>query len=170
LSLGLAACGDDDEGSAASTPAPAETPAPEQTPAAEQDIVALAQATPDLSTLVSAVEAAGLAETLQGDGPFTVFAPTNAAFDAVGQDTLDGLLAPEGKDQLTDVLTYHVVPQELSASQLEDGQELTTVQGDKLEVSIDGDQVQVGGATVAMPDVAASNGVVHVIDGVLMPE
>lgn len=173
LALGAAACGDDEEDGAAAvatpteTQAPAETPA--ETPAAEQDIVALASATPDLSTLVTAVTAAELVETLQGDGPFTVFAPTNDAFTAVGQDTLDTLLAPEGKDQLTDILTYHVVPGELMAADLQDGQELETVQGGTLTVSVEGDTVRVGDATVAMADVDASNGVVHVIDAVLMP-
>jgi uncharacterized surface protein with fasciclin (FAS1) repeats len=174
LGLGVVACGGDDEGDSAAavaTPAETQTPAPAtETPAAgEQDVVALASATPDLSTLVSAVQAAELVETLQGEGPFTVFAPTNDAFDAVGQGTLDELLAPEGKDQLTDILTYHVVPGELTAADLKDGQELETVQGGKLPVSIEGDTVRVGEATVAMPDVEASNGVVHVIDSVMMP-
>jgi uncharacterized surface protein with fasciclin (FAS1) repeats len=170
LALGAAGCGGDDEDSAASATTPAETSTPTPTPEAAQDIVALGSATADLSTLVSAVQAADLVETLQGDGPFTVFAPTNDAFTAVGQDTLDTLLAPEGKEQLTDILTYHVVPGELTAADLEDGQELTTVQGGKLQVSIEGEEVRIGDATVAMPDVEASNGVVHVIDGVLMPE
>ena len=170
LALGAAGCGDDGEDSAASATTPAETSTPTPSAEAAQDIVALASATPDLSTLVSAVQAADLVETLQGDGPFTVFAPTNDAFTAVGQDTLDTLLAPEGKEQLTDILTYHVVPGELTAADLEDGQELTTVQGGKLQVSIEGEEVRIGDATVAMPDVEASNGVVHVIDGVLMPE
>jgi uncharacterized surface protein with fasciclin (FAS1) repeats len=167
LALGGAACGDDDEGAAAEA-----TPAATAEPAAggEQDIVALAQATPDLSTLVDAATAAELVETLQGQGPFTVFAPTNEAFSAVGQDTLDQLLAPSGKEQLTDVLTYHVVPGEVTAADLEDGQRLETVQGERLRVRIQGDEVTVGGATVTQPDVEASNGVVHVIDGVLLPE
>jgi uncharacterized surface protein with fasciclin (FAS1) repeats len=168
--------GEDEEDTASTTAAPAETQPAETAPAETteeaggQDIVALAQATPDLSTLVSAVQAADLVETLQGEGPFTVFAPTNEAFTAVGQDTLDTLLAPEGKDQLTDILTYHVVPGELKAADLEDGQELETVQGGTLTVSVEGDTVRVGDATVAMADVDASNGVVHVIDSVLMPE
>jgi uncharacterized surface protein with fasciclin (FAS1) repeats len=168
LAVGAAACGDDEEDSAgaAATPAATAEPAPA---ADEQDVVALAQATPDLSTLVEAVTAADLGETLQGEGPFTVFAPTNEAFTAVGQDTLDQLLAPAGKEQLTGVLTYHVVPGELMAADLEDGQQLETVQGEQLPVSIDGDAVTVGGATVTQPDVDASNGVVHVIDGVLLP-
>jgi uncharacterized surface protein with fasciclin (FAS1) repeats len=167
LALGAAACGDDDEDSGAAA-APAATATAE--PAATgQDIVALAQATPDLSTLVEAVTAADLAGTLQGDGPFTVFAPTNDAFTAVGGDTLDQLLAPAGKQQLTDVLTYHVVPGELTADALEDGQQLETVQGERLRVRVRDGEVTVGGATVSQPDVEASNGVVHVIDGVLLP-
>ena len=174
LTLGAAGCGDDEEDSAASATTPAETSTPTPTPTASaeaaQDIVALASATPELSTLVSAVQAAELVETLQGEGPFTVFAPTDEAFAAVEQDTLDTLLAPEGKDQLTDILTYHVVPGELTAADLKDGQELTTVQGAALPVSVDGDQVRVGDATVAMADVEASKGVVHVIGAVLMPE
>ena len=160
LALGAAACGDDDENSGGATAAPAAT---------EQDIVALAQSTPDLSTLVDAVTAADLAGTLQGDGPYTVFAPTNDAFSAVGDDTLDQLLAPAGKEQLTDVLTYHVVPGELTADALENGQELETVQGGSLRVRVSDGEVTVGGATVSQPDVEASNGVVHVIDGVLLP-
>jgi len=174
LTLGAAACGGDEEDPAAAAATPAETQAPAETPtetpaAAEQDIVALAAGTPELSTLVSAVGAAELVETLQGDGPFTVFAPTNDAFSAVGQETLDELLAPEGKAQLTDILTYHVVPGELMAADLQDGQELETVQGGKLQVSVEGDTVRVGDATVVKADVDASNGVVHVIDAVLMP-
>jgi uncharacterized surface protein with fasciclin (FAS1) repeats len=172
LSLGAAACGGDEEEPAAAVATPAETQTPAETPTpapTEQDIVALASATPDLSTLVSAVGAAELAETLQGEGPFTVFAPTNDAFSAVGQETLDELLAPEGKQQLTDILTYHVVSGELMAADLQDGQELETVQGDTLQVSVEGDTVRVGDATVATADVDATNGVVHVIDAVLMP-
>src|SRR5690348_12251626 len=101
LGLGAVACGDDEADSAAAvaTPAETQTPAATETPApAEQDLVGLASGTPDLSTLVSAVQAAELVETLQGEGPFTVFAPTNDAFAAVDQGTLDDLLAPAGKD------------------------------------------------------------------------
>ncbi|HST39159.1 MAG TPA: fasciclin domain-containing protein [Conexibacter sp.] len=173
LGLGVAACGDDDDsasGAAATTAAPMETPAtmPEETAAAE-DIVALASRTPELSTLVRAVGAAGLVETLQGEGPFTVFAPTNDAFAAVDRRALAALLQPSGRRALTGVLTYHVVPARAMAADLRDGQVLETVQGERLTVSIDGDTVKVGGATVTMPEVAASNGVVHVIDTVLMP-
>ena len=169
LAVGVSACGDDDEESAGGSGAAAtEQPAPAQEPAGD-DIVALAQSNPDLSTLVDAATAADLVETLQGPGPYTVFAPTNEAFDAVGMETLDELLKPENKQQLTDVLTYHVVEGELKAADLTDGQKLATVQGGELEVAIDGDTVKVGDATVAQADVDASNGVVHVIDTVLMP-
>jgi uncharacterized surface protein with fasciclin (FAS1) repeats len=170
---GLAACGDDEDDSAATpaaTPAQTETtPAESDTQAAGQDIVALAQATPDLSTLVTAVTAADLVETLQGDGPFTVFAPSNAAFEAAN-DVVAPLLEPDAKEQLADVLTYHVVPQKLTAADLTDGAELETVQGGTLNVAVDGDTVTVNDIPVEMADVEASNGVVHVIGGVLVPE
>jgi uncharacterized surface protein with fasciclin (FAS1) repeats len=136
---------------------------------AEQNIVELAQATPDLSTLVTAVVAADLAETLSGDGPFTAFAPTNEAFEALPAGTLDDLLKPENKDQLTDVLTYHVVAGDVMSSDLTDGQEITTLQGDTLTVKITDGVVTINGATVTTADVDASNGVVHVIDQVLLP-
>jgi uncharacterized surface protein with fasciclin (FAS1) repeats len=169
LALGASACGDDDEESAAAQPAATATPEPTSTAEAGEDVVALAQATPELSTLVDAVTAAELVETLQGEGPFTVFAPTNDAFAAVGEDALADLLKPRNREQLTGILTYHVVPGELKAADLQDGQMLKTVQGDSLPVSIEGDQVKVGDATVTQADVEASNGVVHVIDAVLMP-
>ncbi len=168
LALGVAACGDDDDESASTTAAPAETQATEA--AAGEDIVALASGNEDLSTLVEAVTAADLVETLQGDGPFTVFAPTNEAFEALPDGTLDTLLAPEGKDQLTDILTYHVVPSEAMAADLTDGQKLTTVQGEELTVGVAEDgTVTINDAEVTTADVDASNGVVHVIDGVLTP-
>ena len=110
-----------------------------------------------------------LATTLQGKGPYTVFAPTDQAFQGLPKGTLDTLLKPANKDQLTSVLTYHVVPGKVTAAQLKDGQELTTVNGEKLTVSIDGKTVKVGDATVTKADVPASNGVVHVIDTVLQP-
>jgi uncharacterized surface protein with fasciclin (FAS1) repeats len=165
LSLVAAGCGGDDD---SDTTTDAATTTTTQA-AAAGDIVAVAQETPDLSTLVTAVTAADLAETLQGDGPFTVFAPTNDAFASI-QDTVDTLLEPENKDDLTNVLTYHVVPGTYAAADLTDGQELTTVQGEKLPVTVDGDVVKVGDATVAQADVQASNGTVHVIDTVLVPE
>ena len=164
VALIAAGCGDDDSGDTTSTAA---TTTATQ-PAADKDIVATAQGTKDLSTLVAAVTAADLVKTLQGPGPFTVFAPTNEAFADI-QSTVDTLLKPENKDDLTNVLTYHVVPGPYPAADLKDGQELTTVQGDKLKVTIDGDTVKVGDATVAQADVTTSNGVVHVIDKVLVP-
>ncbi|MTD44701.1 fasciclin domain-containing protein [Conexibacter sp. W3-3-2] len=168
---GLAACGDDEDESASTgttTAAPADTAttAPE---AGAQDIVALAQATPDLSTLVQAVTAADLVETLQGEGPFTVFAPSNAAFEAAN-DVVAPLLEPDMKAQLADVLTYHVVPGKLTAADLKDGDELTTVQGGKLTVKVADGAVTINDIPVEMPDVEASNGVVHVIGGVLVPQ
>lgn len=137
-------------------------------------IVVVASATPSLSTLVTAVKAADLVDTLQAAGPYTVFAPTNAAFDALPEGTLDSLLKPENVDQLKSVLTYHVVAGQVLASDLSDGQEITTVQGGKLTVSIMDGKVYLTDATgnkvmVEKADVNADNGVVHVIDGVLLP-
>jgi len=135
-----------------------------------KNIVENAVGSSDHTTLVSAVQAAGLAETLSGTGPFTVFAPTNEAFAKVPKATLDNLMKPEMKADLTKILTYHVVPGALIAADLKDGQELTTVQGQKLMVTIKDGKVWVGGATVTIADVVSSNGVTHVIDGVLMPK
>lgn len=120
-------------------------------------------------TLATAVGAAGLVKTLEGTGPFTVFAPTDAAFSAVQKD-VDNLLKAENKATLTKVLTYHVVSGKHMAAELKDGAELTTVQGEKLKVSVQGNKVMIGGAHVTTADVSASNGVVHVIDKVLMPK
>lgn len=133
----------------------------------KKDIVAIASES--AKTLAAAVKAAGLVQTLQGTGPFTVFAPTDAAFAAI-QGDVDTLLKPENKAKLTDILTYHVVSGNAMAADLVNGQELTTVQGGKLKVTINGDNVMIGDAQVTMADVEASNGVVHVIDKVLMPE
>ena len=169
LALGAAACGDDEEtagtGGAATQEQAAESSAQPQ----GEDIVALAQGNQDLSTLVDAVTAAELAGTLQGKGPFTVFAPTNAAFQEVGDAQLQELLEPANKEQLSGILTYHVVPGELMASDLKDGQRLETVNGEMLTVRVRDGEVRVGDATVVMPDVDAANGVVHVIDTVLTP-
>jgi uncharacterized surface protein with fasciclin (FAS1) repeats len=133
----------------------------------KKDIVAIASES--AKTLAAAVTAAGLVKTLQGEGPFTVFAPTDAAFAAIQKD-VDTLLKPENKDKLASILTYHVVSGKTMAAALKDGQELTTVQGGKLKVTIKGDKVMIGEAHVTMADVAASNGVVHVIDKVLLPK
>jgi uncharacterized surface protein with fasciclin (FAS1) repeats len=171
LALTLAACGGDDEDTAAEPAQPAATaPADgEASEAASADIVTTAVEAGNFTTLAQALEAAGLVETLQGEGPFTVFAPTDEAFAKLPEGTLEDLLKPENKDQLTDILTYHVVEGEVTSDQLEDGQMAMTLQGGELPVSIMGGTVMVGDATVTTPDVRASNGVIHVIDTVLLP-
>lgn len=137
--------------------------------AQDSDIVDLAVATDDLSTLVTAVKTAGLVETLKGDGPFTVFAPTNAAFEALPEGVLEMLLKPENKDKLTAVLTYHVVPAEVMSDDLEDGMKAGTVEGSNATISIKYGDVMVDNANVVMADIDATNGVVHVIDAVILP-
>ena len=131
-----------------------------------KDIVAIASTS--AKTLAAAVTAAGLIPTLQGAGPFTVFAPTDAAFAAIQSD-VDKLLKPESKDKLVKILTYHVVSGKTMSSGLKDGQELTTVEGGKLKVMIKDGKVMIGNAQVTSADIEASNGVIHVIDKVLMP-
>jgi len=132
-----------------------------------KDIVAIAAA--DAKTLAAAVKAAGLIETLQGTGPFTVFAPTDAAFAEI-QSEVDKLLKPENKDKLSKILTYHVVSGKMKAADLKDGHELTTVEGSKLEVTVKDGKVTIGNAHVTTADIDASNGVIHVIDKVLLPK
>jgi uncharacterized surface protein with fasciclin (FAS1) repeats len=132
-----------------------------------KNIVALA--TESAKTLATAVQAADLVTTLQGKGPFTVFAPTDASFAAIQKD-VDTLLKPENKSKLANVLTYHVVSGELMSADLKDGAELTTVQGGKLKVSIKDHKVMIGNAHVTTADVCATNGVVHLIDKVLLPK
>jgi uncharacterized surface protein with fasciclin (FAS1) repeats len=150
------------------TATPAQTtPEPETTSEVELDIVETATETEFLSTLTTALEAADLVETLSGPGPFTVFAPTDTAFEALPAGTLDELLADP--ESLANVLTYHVVEGAYMAADLSDGMTITTVQGQDLEVSIEGDVVMVGDAEVTVADVEASNGYVHVIDTVLVP-
>ena len=148
---------------------------------ADKDIIDNAVNSKDHSTLVAAVKAAGLAETLKGAGPFTVFAPTNAAFDALPAGTVDTLLKPEMKGDLTTVLTYHVVPGKVDATTLigliQAGggtATVTTVQGGTLTASLAGESVNLTDAkgnvaTVTTADVMQSNGVIHVVDKVLMP-
>ena len=131
-------------------------------------VVDVAAANPDFKTLVSAITAADLTETLSGDGPFTVFAPTNEAFEALPDGVLDALLMPENKDALTSVLTYHVLPDEVMAADVTAG-EVATVEGSTLEITTD-DGVMVNDATVVTPDVDASNGVIHAIDKVMVPD
>ncbi|WP_395813594.1 fasciclin domain-containing protein [Devosia sp.] len=146
-----------------------------------KDIIDNAVTSPDHTTLVAAVQAAGLVETLKGAGPFTVFAPVNAAFDALPAGTVDTLLKPESKDALVGVLTYHVVPGKILSTDLvkmisDAGGTLkvATVQGGELSFAVEGDMVKItdaagGVATVTIADVVQSNGVIHVIDKVLLP-
>lgn len=135
-----------------------------------KNIVELAQDTPSLSTLVDAVVAADLASALSAeDGEITVFAPNNAAFEALPAGTLEDLLKPENKKDLANILTFHVVSGKVTADKLSDGQKITTLQGDELTVKIMNGKVMINGAEVLTADVEASNGVVHIIDSVLLP-
>lgn len=140
---------------------------PVETP---KDIVDIAMGSADHSTLVAAVKAAGLVETLKGAGPFTVFAPTNAAFSALPTGTVESLLTPEKKADLTGILTYHVVSGAVKAADLKDGQKIKTLQGSELAVSIKDGKVMINGANVTAADLTGSNGVIHVIDAVLLPK
>lgn len=140
-----------------------------QANAQSKDIVDLAVGNENLSTLVAAVKAGGLVETLKGDGPFTVFAPTNEAFAALPAGTLEMLLKPENKDKLVAILTYHVVAGKVMSGDLKNGQMAKTVQGEEVSVAISYGNVSISGAKVVAADVAAKNGVVHVIDKVILP-
>lgn len=134
-----------------------------------KDIVDTAAANDQFSTLVAAVQAAGLVETLKGDGPFTVFAPTNDAFAKLPAGTVENLLKPENKDQLVAVLTYHVIPGKVMAADIA-GKELSvaTVQGSNVDIdAMKG--VMIDGANVTTADIEATNGVIHVIDAVILP-
>ena len=158
----------------ASSSAPAETMAP-ASPAAAADIVDTAVAAGDFETLTAAVTAAGLVETLKGPGPFTVFAPTDDAFAKLPEGTVESLLEqPEG--ELTQILTYHVIAGEVMAADVlaMDGEKVTTVQGNELTIEVSDGKVALvdaagGKVNVIATDVDASNGVIHVIDGVLLP-
>ena len=134
------------------------------------DIVETAVAAGNFKTLAAALEAAGLIETLQGEGPFTVFAPTDAAFAKLPAGTVDNLLKPESRDMLTAILTYHVVPGAVMAAQVVGLTEAATVNGQSVDISVDGATVKVDSATVTATDIIASNGVIHVIDTVILPE
>ena len=133
------------------------------------NIVEIASGNPNFSTLVAAIKAAGLVETLSGKGPYTVFAPTNDAFAALTAGTLDKLLKPENKQQLISLLTYHVIPGSVKSTDLKDGQKAKTVNGKEAKVSLKGGKAMVNDATVSQADITATNGVIHVIDKVIMP-
>jgi uncharacterized surface protein with fasciclin (FAS1) repeats len=133
-----------------------------------KDIVAIASGDAQFKTLTKALGAAGLVTTLQGKGPFTVFAPTDAAFAALPKATLDDLLKPANKAKLTKILTYHVVPGSVLSTSLKSG-DVKSVEGTPLKVAVSGGKVTVSGANVVKADIKASNGVIHVIDKVLIP-
>jgi len=141
-------------------------------PGPTQDIVDIVVANADVSTLETAVVEAGLVSALQANGPFTVFAPVNSAFDALGADLLNALLEPANADLLVDILSYHVVAGVgAKSSSLTDGQTVTTLQGQDLTIGVSaGPTVTIGGATVTTADVEATNGIIHLIDAVLVPE
>lgn len=165
LTLALAGCGSDTNDEAA----PAQT-----TPAAAAgDIVAVASGNPEFSTLVAAVQAAGLVETLQGPGPFTVLAPTNAAFEALPAGLVDALLLPENKETLAKILTYHVISGNVKSGDVKPGP-VNTVEGQPVTFAVNGTDITVAGSTqppakVIIADVGATNGTIHAIDGVLIP-
>lgn len=187
MSVVVAGCGSDDDNSSTDTAAQTDGAMSSEEGvevggammSPQKDVVANASEASNLTTLVELVGAADLVETLQGDGPFTVFAPDNDAFAALPKETTDTLTDPKNKDQLAAVLTYHVVPEELDAASItqlaEDGETITTVQGDVLTPKVEGGKVTLedtsgNTVTVTQADVMQSNGVAHVIDGVLVPK
>ncbi len=137
---------------------------------ARADIVDTAVSAGQFKTLAAALKAAGLIDTLKGPGPFTVFAPTDAAFAALPAGTVESLLKPENHEKLVAILTYHVVPGRVTAAQVAGMDAATTVQGGEIAIQASGGAVTVNDAHVVSADVTASNGVIHVIDKVLMPE
>ncbi len=163
-----------DDNKQSTTSSQSSTSTPQQKEEAK-NIVEIASSDTQFSTLVAAVKAAGLVDTLSGDGPFTVFAPTNDAFNKLPAGTLDSLLKPENVEQLKSILTYHVIPAKAMSGDLKDGQEITTVQGAKLKVSIANGEVMLTDAKgnmskVTKADIEAKNGVIHVIDMVVLPQ
>lgn len=171
----IAACAPETAQTPTDTPAaqtdPAVTGSP--VPTAQQGtgtVVDVAASEQSLSTLTSVIQEAGLAETLQQDGPYTVFAPSNQAFDAIPQETRERLLQPENREALRQILSYHVVPGQLAANELESGQ-IATVAGEPVNVQVDqaANQVRVNEATVTQPNLQASNGVVHIVDRIILP-
>ena len=164
MALVLAACST----AASPTPTPTEAPTPAPTPAAMGDIVDTATEAGSFKTLLTAATAAGLVETLKGEGPFTVFAPTDEAFAALPAGTLDGLLAD--KELLKKVLLYHVVPGSVTSDQVVNLTEATSVEGSPIKIAVvDGKVVLNDSAKVVTADVMAKNGVIHVIDTVILP-
>ena len=137
---------------------------------ATEDIIGTAVEAGSFKTLAAAIEAAGLIEALRGDGPFTVFAPVDDAFASLPAGTVESLLKPENKNRLASILKFHVVPGRIYSDQLENGQRAQTLQGSNLEVAIDDQGVRISGAVVKKADIETTNGVIHVIDRVLLPK
>lgn len=135
----------------------------------DKSVVENAAADASFSTLVAAVKAAGLAETLSGTGPFTVFAPTNEAFAKLPKGTVEDLLKPENKDKLVAILTYHVVPGTVKAKDVVGLSEAKTVNGKAVKVTVKDGAVMIDGAKVVKTDITSKNGVIHVIDAVILP-
>ncbi len=133
------------------------------------DIVDTAVAAGSFETLVAAVQAAGLVDALKSEGPFTVFAPTDKAFAALPEGTVASLLLPENKDQLVAILTYHVVAGKVMAADVVGLDSATTLQGQDIKITVEDATVKINGASVIMADIATSNGVIHVIDAVILP-
>ena len=168
--LVLAACAVPAAPMPTAVPTPAEAPTPTAAPAMEaKDIVDTAVAAGSFNTLASALTAAGLVDTLKGEGPFTVFAPTDEAFAKLDKALLEDLLKPENKDKLVAILTYHVVPGKVTAADVVKLTSAKTVQGEEITIKTDNDMVMINDAKVTTPDVMAGNGVIHVIDTVILP-
>jgi len=165
LALGLMAAGCQQQEPYQEPRPTREEPAPEE----PSDIVDTAVAAGQFGTLVQALQAAGLVETLRSEGPFTVFAPTDEAFGNLPPGTLEELLKPESTEQLTAILTYHVVPSKAMAADVVDMTSATTVNGKDLAIKVEDGTVMVDGAKVVQADIECSNGVIHVIDGVVLP-
>lgn len=161
-SLFLAACGDDEANSNATTEAPAEA-------AAEGDIIEVATAAGSFNTLAAALQAAGLVETLQGEGPFTVFAPTDEAFAALPAGLVDALLLPENVEILKQILLFHVISGSEVTSDMVAAGDVAMASGDTATIVVDGETITIAGAPIASVDVQASNGVIHVISAVMVP-
>ena len=173
MSAQAASCG---SGGGAEAAAPAaggekkaETVKAADTAKPSKDIVDTAVAAGSFNTLVAAVKAAGLVETLKGDGPFTVFAPTDEAFAKLPKETLADLLKPENKEKLASILTYHVVSGNVKAADVVKLKSAKTVNGKEVKITVDGDKVKVDDANVVKTDIATSNGTIHVIDAVILP-
>jgi uncharacterized surface protein with fasciclin (FAS1) repeats len=174
----IAACGNPDTtsstGTATTDPSaiagsPVVTPPVDASPnAATGTIADVLAGNPSYSTLLAAVQAAGLQQTLSGTDPLTVLAPTNEAFAALPAGTVDKLLLPENKEQLTKILTYHVVPGRVTSADIRPGA-VATVEGQTVNVATSGNDITVNNASVSQPDISASNGVIHGIDAVLLP-